>query len=98
MHGKINHVSATLDLQTILEKVSLRAYDVTGTCLKCLSHNHQLKWPLHRVFSYICVARFYKTDPIRTSRKIKLTPPVDSFIIIWLVLTLSATQLGLTDG
>ena len=30
---------------------------------------------------YIYVTRFYKTDPNRTSRKIKLTPPMDSHTI-----------------
>ena len=38
------------------------------------------------------VTRFYKTDPNRTSGKIKLTPPVDSYTIVLLVLTLSTTQ------
>ena len=30
----------------------------------------------------IYVIRFYKTDPNRTSGKIKLTPPVDSYTIV----------------
>ena len=38
------------------------------------------------------VTRFYRTDPNRTSGKIKLTPPVDSYTIILQVLTLSTTQ------
>ena len=38
------------------------------------------------------VTRFYKTDPNRTSGNIKLTPPVDSYTIVLLVLTLSTTQ------
>ena len=38
------------------------------------------------------VTRFYKTDPNCTSGKIKLTPPVDSYTIVLLVLTLSTTQ------
>ena len=38
------------------------------------------------------VTRFYKTDPNRTSGKIKLTPLVDSHTIVLLVLTLSTTQ------
>ena len=38
------------------------------------------------------VTRFYKTDPNRTSDKIKPTPPVDSYTIILVVLTLSTTQ------
>ena len=38
------------------------------------------------------MTRFYKTDPNRTSGKIKLTPPVDSYTIILVVLTLSTTQ------
>ena len=37
------------------------------------------------------VTRFYKTDPNRTSDKIKLTP-VGSYSIVLLVLTLSTTQ------
>ena len=40
----------------------------------------------------IYVTRFYKTDPNRTSGKIKLTPPVDSYTIVLVVLTLSTTQ------
>ena len=39
-----------------------------------------------------CVTRFYKTNPNRTSGKIKLTPPVDSYTIVLVVLTLSTTQ------
>ena len=38
------------------------------------------------------MTRFYKTDPNRTFDKIKLTPPVDSYTIVLLVLTLSTTQ------
>ena len=38
------------------------------------------------------VTRFYKTEPNRTSGKIKLTPPVDSYTIVLQVLTLSTTQ------
>ena len=38
------------------------------------------------------VTRFLKTDPHRTSGKIKLTPPVDSYTIVLLVLTLSTIQ------
>ena len=40
----------------------------------------------------IYVTTFYKTDPNRKSGKIKLTPPVDSYTIVLLVLTLSSTQ------
>ena len=40
----------------------------------------------------INVTRFYRTDPNRTSGKIKLTPPVDSYTIVLQVLTLSTTQ------
>ena len=40
----------------------------------------------------IYVTRFYRTDPNRTSGKIKLTPPVDSYTIVLQVLTLSTTQ------
>ena len=45
---------------------------------------------LQRALQY--VTRFYKTDPNRTSGKIKLTPPVDSYTIVLVVLTLSTTQ------
>ena len=38
------------------------------------------------------VTRFYRTDPNRTSGKIKLTPLVDSYTIVLQVLTLSTTQ------
>ena len=38
------------------------------------------------------VTRFYRTNPNRTSGKIKLTPPVDSYTIVLQVLTLSTTQ------
>ena len=38
------------------------------------------------------MTRFYKTVPNRTSGIIKLTPPVDSYTIVLLVLTLSPTQ------
>jgi len=37
------------------------------------------------------VTRFWENDPNRTSIKIKLTPPMDSFTIILLVQTLSIT-------
>ena len=40
----------------------------------------------------VYVTRFYKTDPNRTSGKIKLIPPVDSYTIVLVVLTLSTTQ------
>ena len=40
----------------------------------------------------IYVTGFYRTDPNRTSGKIKLTPPVDSYTIILQVLTLSTAQ------
>ena len=42
--------------------------------------------------SCIFVTRFYRTNPNRTSGKIKLTPPVDSYTIVLQVLTLSTTQ------
>ncbi|XP_065916559.1 exonuclease mut-7 homolog isoform X2 [Dysidea avara] len=38
------------------------------------------------------VYKFYKTDPNCTSGKVKLTPPVDNYTIVLLVLTLSTTQ------
>ena len=38
------------------------------------------------------VTRFYKTNPNRTSGKVKLTPPVDSYTIVLVVVTLSTTQ------
>ena len=38
------------------------------------------------------VTRFYKTNPNRTSGKIKLIPPVDNCTIVLVVLTLSTTQ------
>ena len=41
---------------------------------------------------YVYVTRFYRTEPNRTSGKIKLTPPVDSYTIVLQVLTLSTTQ------
>ena len=44
------------------------------------------------VNSIIFVTRFYKTDPNHTSGKIKLTPPVDSYTIVLIVLTLSTIQ------
>ena len=41
----------------------------------------------------IYVTRFYKkNDPNRASVKIKLTPPVDSYTIVLVVLTLSTTE------
>ena len=43
-------------------------------------------------YIYMCVSRFYKTDPNLTSGKIKLTPPVDSYTIVLVVLTLGTTQ------
>ena len=42
--------------------------------------------------TYVYVTRFHRTDPNRTSGKIKLTPPVDSYTIVLQVLTLSTTQ------
>ena len=46
------------------------------------------------MYYIICtfVTRFHRTDPNRTSGKIKLTPPVDSYTIVLQVLTLSTTQ------
>ena len=41
---------------------------------------------------YLYVTRFYRTEPNRTSGKIKLTPPVDSYTIVLQVLTLTTTQ------
>ena len=38
------------------------------------------------------MTKFYKTDPNRTSGKIELTPPVDSYTIVLVVLTLSTAQ------
>ena len=38
------------------------------------------------------VTRLYKTDPNRTSDKIKLTPPVDSYTIVLVVCTTQTTQ------
>ena len=38
------------------------------------------------------MTKFYKTDPNRTSGKIKLTPPVDSHTIVLLVVMFSTTQ------
>ena len=40
----------------------------------------------------VYVTRFYKTDPNCTLGKIKLTPSLDRYTIILLVLTLSTTQ------
>ena len=45
-----------------------------------------------RAIDTLYVTRFYRTDPNRTSGKIKLTPPVDSYTIVLQVLTLSTTQ------
>ena len=42
--------------------------------------------------------RFYKTDPNRTSGKIKLTPPVDSYTIVLVVLTLMISITQTTRG
>ena len=39
------------------------------------------------------VTRFYNTDPNHTSGKIKLTPPVNSYTIILVVLTLSPLKI-----
>ena len=47
---------------------------------------------LHGMWDSGYVTRFYKTDPNRTSGKIKLTPLVDSYTIVLLVLTLTTTQ------
>ena len=44
------------------------------------------------VLTYIYVTIFYRTEPNRTSGKIKLTPPVNSYTIVLQVLTLSTTQ------
>ena len=44
------------------------------------------------IFRKQYVTRFYRIDPNRTSGKIKLTPPVDSYTIVLQVLTLSTTQ------
>ena len=46
---------------------------------------------------YTYVTRFYKTDPNCTSGKIKLTPPVDSYTIVLLVLIPNYMGLVLTD-
>ena len=55
-------------------------------CMVFVSTSYKLK------AKFIYVTRFYKTDPNRTSGKIKLTPPVDSYTIVLVVLTLSTTQ------
>ena len=43
-----------------------------------------------RMYKY--VTRFYKTVPNHTQAKLKLAPPVGSYTIVLLVLTLSTTQ------
>ena len=49
-----------------------------GVLMLSLSHAHEL----HSGIAYLInVTKFYKTDPNRTSGKIKLTPPVDSYTI-----------------
>ena len=40
------------------------------------------------------MTRFYKTNPNRTSDKIKLTPPVDSYTIVLVILTLKLLEAG----
>ena len=47
---------------------------------------------VYTVLVVYSVTRFYRTDPNRTSGKIKLTPPVDSYTIVLQVLTHSTTQ------
>ena len=46
----------------------------------------------HKICACTNVTRFYRTEPNRTSGKIKLTPPVDSYTIVLQVLTLGTTQ------
>ena len=58
------------------------------TCKSCSQETASGEW------ADICiyVTRFYRTNPNRTSGKIKLTPPVDSYTIVLQVLTLSTTE------
>ena len=48
----------------------------------------------HNYGDNINVTRFYKTVSNRTLGKIKVTPPVDSYSIVLLVLTLGTAQGG----
>ena len=59
------------------------------------SSNFSIKFSNFKISKSIIlkfVTRFHRTDPNRTSGKIKLTPPVDSYTIVLQVLTLSTTQ------
>ena len=61
-------------------------------CSECIITYNALVAVLQTTTSALYVTRFYKTDPNRTSGKIKLTPPVDSYTIVLVVFTLSTAQ------
>ena len=66
--------------------------DSDCSCQKKMFSPKLYCYDCHCKAKFIYVTRFYKTDPNRTSGKIKLTPPVDSYTIVLVVLTLSTTQ------
>ena len=81
MHYKVRSIGYHL-LERQLVKRLLKVYNLSSKnmCEKLVG------------WKSLFVTRFYRTDPNRTSGKIKLTPPVDSYTIVLQVLTLSTTQ------
>ena len=55
-------------------------------------------WQPTTIIMEINVTRFYKTVSNRTFGKIKVTPPVDSYTIVLLVLTLGTAQGGVESS
>ena len=80
----------------ILLTITLLREFLIVSCVLCVpqvdSSLYQIKHCLSLMLYRKYVTRFYRTDPNRTSGKIKLTPPVDSYTIVLQVLTLSTTQ------
>ena len=77
----------------IFLSVKRKSYCVFNCKNSCLIYiNVLIVYNYCVLLNKVYVTRFYRTDPNRTSGKIKLTPPVDSYTIVLQVLTLSTTQ------
>ena len=97
-----NDINTTNEaLSTLIRLVSTRSHNVQGRnallpmCSSLYKHTkclNRLQGIKNNIDFCKYVTRFYRTDPNRTSGKIKLTPPVDSYTIVLQVLTLSTTQ------
>jgi len=72
----------------LLQNASVRCFDqATAFKLEFFADSHQ-----YTIMKFTNVTSFWENDPNRTSVKIKLTPPMDSYTTILLVQTLVITQ------